>query len=89
MKHSSETAGTRHPGPGTGERLRTLLRRPVFWIGFLCVAVMSLFYAHLDGGGQFSCLLADRYAAAFHYTMQRMVLYPDSVKYAASFSPCF
>ena len=70
-------------GPGTGERLRTLLRRPVFWIGFLCVAVMSLFYAHLDGGGQFSCLLADRYAAAFHYTMQRMVLYPDSVKYAS------
>ena len=48
---------------------------------------MSLFYAHLDGGGQFSCLLADRYAAAFHYTMQRMVLYPDSVNTPASFSP--
>lgn len=67
----------------TGERLRPLLLHPVFWVAFLCVGVMSLFYAHLDGGGQFSCLLSDQYAEAFHYTMRRMVLYPDSVKYAS------
>lgn len=63
--------------------LRHLLCHPVFWTASLLVAIMGIFYAHLDGGSQFTCLFAGQYAAAFHYTQQQMQLYPDSVKYAS------
>lgn len=71
------------PEQPPGARLHSLLRRPVFWTAVLCVAAMSLFYAHLDGGSQFTCLPAAPYAEAFHYGQQRMLLYPDAVKYAS------
>ena len=64
-------------------RLRSLLLQPAFWVAALCAAVMAVFYAHLDGGGQFSCLFAGKYAEIYHYGQQRLLLYPGSVKYAS------
>lgn len=64
-------------------RLRALPLQPVFWAAGLCTAVMAVFYAHLDGGGQFSCLFDAEYAEIYHYGQQRLVLYPGSVKYAS------
>lgn len=71
-------AGTEPPS-----RLRLLLLQPVFWIAVLLVAVMAVFYAHLDGGGQFSCLLGGKYAEIYHYGQERLLLYPGSVKYTS------
>lgn len=67
-------------------RLRALLLHPVFWAAILFTMVMAVFYAHLDGGGQFSCLFAGQYAEIYHYGQRQLLLYPDSVKYA-SFLP--
>lgn len=64
-------------------RLRSLLGQPVFWLAALCTAVMAVFYSHLDGGGQFSCLFDAKYAEIYHYGQQRLLLHPDSVKYAS------
>ena len=61
-------------------RLRSLLGQPVFWLAALCTAVMAVFYSHLDGGGQFSCLFDAKYAEIYHYGQQRLLLHPDSVK---------
>lgn len=64
-------------------RLRTLLLQPVFWMAALFATVMAVFYAHLDGGGQFSCLFGAKYAEIYHYGQKRLLLYPGSVKYAS------
>lgn len=68
---------------GVPQRIRHLLRQPAWWIALACVPVIAVFYAHLDGGGQFSCLFSNPYAAAYHYAHQCMTIYPDSVKYAS------
>ncbi len=63
-------------------RLRSLLGQPVFWLAALYTAVMAVFYSHLDGGGQFSCLFDAKYAEIYHYG-QRFLLHPGSAKYAS------
>lgn len=64
-------------------RLRSLLGQPVFWLAALYTAVMAVFYSHLDGGGQFSCLFDAKYAEIYHYGQQRLLLHPGSAKYAS------
>ncbi len=64
-------------------RFRALLLRPVFWAAALFASVMAVFYAHLDGGGQLSCLFSGQYAEIYHYGQRQLLLYPDSVKYAS------
>lgn len=64
-------------------QLRALPLQPVFWIAGLCTAIIAVFYIHLDGGGQFSCLFDATYAEIYHYGQQRLVLSPGSVKYAS------
>ena len=64
-------------------RLRSLLGQPIFWLAALCTAIMSVFYSHLDGGGQFACLFDAKYAEIYHYGQQQLLLHPDSVKYAS------
>ena len=44
---------------------------------------MAVFYSHLDGGGQFSCLFDAKYAEIYHYGQQRLLLHPGSAKYAS------
>lgn len=78
-----ETLFCRPTEQASPSRLRSLLLQPAFWVAFLCAAVMAVFYAHLDGGGQFSCLFAGKYAEIYHYGQQRLLLYPGSVKYAS------
>lgn len=81
----------RTTSPDNGVRGRTLhlLRQSGWWAALACVAVMALFYAYLDGGGQFSCLFSNPYAAAYHYEQQRILLYPDSVKYISFLAALF
>lgn len=67
-------------------RFRALLLRPVFWTAILFAAVMTVFYVHLDGGGQLFCLFSGQYAEIYHYGQRQLVLYPDSVKYASFLS---
>lgn len=64
-------------------RFRALLLRPVFWTAVLFAAIMTIFYAHLDGGGQLCCLFAGQYAEIYHYGQRQLLLYPDSIKYAS------
>ena len=64
-------------------RLRALVLHPVFWTAALFAAVMAVFYAHLDGGGQFSCLFAGQYAEIYHYGQRQLLPWPDSVKYTS------
>lgn len=74
----------RHPAePEPPSQLRTLLLQPVFGIAVLLVTIMAVFYAHLDGGGQFSCLFSGKYAEIYHYGQERLLLYPGSVKYTS------
>ena len=63
--------------------LGALLLLPYMAYETLCTAVMAVFYSHLDGGGQFSCLFDAKYAEIYHYGQQRLLLHPDSVKYAS------
>lgn len=64
-------------------RLYNLLAQPVCWIAFFYTIIMAVFYSHLDGGGQFTCLFSGSYAELYHYGDNNLQLYPCSVKYVS------